>query len=434
MSSFVGGRIMQPQPPALPRAPVAPAAPRPGSGSRAPRPGSQRSVGSAATRLSTSSQSTPEPDADIGEDDCCAVYSSDDAALDAGWGGADGARARSREEGAGALAEALAAAENRIRALEKQIQTERRLRKGAEDALAQTRSKLSTPVQQAAADRATGAQSDAAEDLLMDVGVQTDKQLPPGRQEIEREIEAAVQKLQQRNDQLEIENQMLQSQAEEKDKEILSLKADNKVLWGEQEAVRTAKNDFQDLQKQLASHVKAGNLITKRPSSSTNRVYAPAHDGMADAGNGHFSGLLDSADRAGETSDTSAKSSESQPRSPAARKPGAAAAAHPSPERNSEKQPESALSNFMGIFRGSIEDDGDALGDDDACFADAPDRPSTAVRSTMSTAEFANVSGPLGLLPALVFSGVSLSGSRGSSHTVQVVIVGHTLEADLLIR
>ena len=78
---------------------------------------------------------------------------------------------------------------------------------------------------------------------------------------------AEIEKLQQRNDQLEIENQMLQSQAEEKDKEILSLKADNKVLWGEQEAVRTAKNDFQDLQKQLASHVKAGNLITKRPSS-----------------------------------------------------------------------------------------------------------------------------------------------------------------------
>ena len=224
----------------------------------------------------------------------------------------------------------------------------------------------------------------------MDVCVQTDAQLPPGRDEIEREIRAAVQKLQLRNDQLEIENQMLQSQAEKRDKEIASLTADNKVLWAEQEAVRTAKSDFQDLQKQLASHVKAGNLITKRPSSSTNRVYAPTHDGMMDAGNDPFSGLLDGADGAGKSSDARATSREGKPRSQTRLEPGTVPPAQRrcEPSRDSEKQRESALSNFMGIFQGSIQDDGDSLGDDDTCLADEPERPSTALRSTMSTAEY----------------------------------------------
>ena len=149
--AFIGRRtFVQPTPPACPRAPEAPTAPRPGSS--APRPSSKRSVWSAASRISTSSQSTPEPDADIGEDDG-AVYSSDDAALDAGWGRPQLGSPSSHIDSAGATAEALAAAENRIRALEKQIQTERRLRMGAEEALAQTRSKLSTPVQQVPAGR-----------------------------------------------------------------------------------------------------------------------------------------------------------------------------------------------------------------------------------------------------------------------------------------
>lgn len=390
MMAFIGRRtFVQPTPPACPRAPEAPTAPRPGSGSRpAQRPGSQRSVGSAASRLSTSSQSTPEPDADIGEDDG-AVYSSDDAALDAGWGGPELGATASERDSTGAKAEALAAAENRIRALEKQIQTERRLRMGAEEALAQTRSKLSTPVQQTPAGRTSSAQSDK-DDLLMDVGVQTDAQLPPGREEIEREIRAAVQKLQLRNDQLEIENQVLQSQAEKRDKEIASLTADNKVLWAEQEAVRTAKSDFQDLQKQLASHVKAGNLITKRPSSSTNRVYAPTHDGMMDAGNDPFSGLLDGANGAGKSSDARATSREGPPRSQTRLEPGTVPPAQRSCRSNSdsEKPRETALSNFMGIFQGSIQDDGDSHGDDDTCLTDEPERPTTALRSTMSTAEY----------------------------------------------
>ena len=385
--AFIGRRtFVQPTPPACPRAPEAPTAPRPGSS--APRPSSKRSVWSAASRISTSSQSTPEPDADIGEDDG-AVYSSDDAALDAGWSRPQLGSPSSHIDSAGATAEALAAAENRIRALEKQIQTERRMRMGAEEALAQTRSKLSTPVQQAPAGRTSSAQSDK-DDLLMDVCVQTDAQLPPGRDEIEREIRAAVQKLQLRNDQLEIENQVLHSQAEKRDNEIASLTADNKVLWAEQEAVRTAKSDFQDLQKQLASHVKAGNLITKRPSSSSNRVYAPTHDGVMDTCNDLFSGLLDGADGAGKSSDARATRRESPPRSQTRLEPGTIPPAQRScrPNRVSEKQRESALSNFMGIFQGSIQDDGDSLGDVDTCLADEPERPSTALRSTMSTAEY----------------------------------------------
>ena len=272
----------QPNPPALPRPPVAPAAPRPASGGSRMRPVSQRSVGSAgssASRPSTSSHSTPEP-AEIGEDDC-AVYGYD-SVIDAGWGLA--------AEPVGSLVTpvtsisqvlALEAAENRIRALEKQIQTERRLRKDAEESLAQVRSKLTSPVQ---ASRFVSTHGDPDDDLLMDAGVQTDAQPLPGRMDIEREIEEAVQKLQQRNDALEIENQMLQSEVEAKHKEIITLKSDNKVLWAEQEAVRTAKEDFKDLQKQLASHITAGNLITKRPSCAVNRGQVAARqEGTLDA-------------------------------------------------------------------------------------------------------------------------------------------------------
>jgi hypothetical protein len=59
-------------------------------------------------------QSTPGPDADISEDNG-GVYSSDDAALDASWGRPErGAPAFDRDS-TGSTAEALAAAENRIR-------------------------------------------------------------------------------------------------------------------------------------------------------------------------------------------------------------------------------------------------------------------------------------------------------------------------------
>ena len=59
-------------------------------------------------------QSTPGPDADIGEDNG-GVYSSDDAALDAGWGGPERYVPASDRDSTGATAETLAAAENRIR-------------------------------------------------------------------------------------------------------------------------------------------------------------------------------------------------------------------------------------------------------------------------------------------------------------------------------
>ena len=273
----------QPIPPALPRPPVAPAAPRPASGGSRMRPVSQRSVGSAgssASRPSTSSHSTPEP-AEIGEDDC-AVYGCD-SVIDAGWGVAAEPVGSLVTPAVTSISQVLAleAAENRIRALEKQIQTERRLRKDAEESLAQVRSKLTSPVQ---ASRFVSTHGDPDDDLLMDVGVQTDAQPLPGRMDIEREIEGAVQNLQQRNDALEIENQMLQSEVEAKHKEVITLKSDNKVLWAEQEAVRTAKEDFKDLQKQLASHIKAGNLITKRPSSALNRGQVAARqEGTLDA-------------------------------------------------------------------------------------------------------------------------------------------------------
>jgi len=311
----------QPTPPAVPRAPVAPAAPRPVSGNgNAGRPGSHRSMGSVG-RVSTSSQSTPEPD-EVAED--FAICSGEDAALDCGWGEAEVKESKP-------AAAALAAAENRVRLLEKQLQTERRLRKDAEDSLMQARSRMSTP--------ADAWEACTDEDGLMDVGVQTDKCPQPERQAVEQAIEAAVMQLRARNDALEIENQMLQSELQRKAEEIAILKSDNKVLWAEQDAVRAAKDDFKDLQQQLAGHIKAGNLITKRPSSNANRVYAASLDGASEEAD-PFVRLRTDTD------------GNSPPKSP---------------ERSSEAiasrarchSPESALANFMGIFHGDVKGESD---------------------------------------------------------------------------
>jgi len=344
-------RHAQPTPPPA-QQPRVPSAPRTASNGSRGRPSSHRSVGSGG-RISTSPQaSTPEPDADIGEEDC-AAFSGDEAVLDCGWGIAPAAPIG--EDPNSKLRAVLAAAENRVRALEKQIQSERRLRKDAEDFLAHTRSKLTTPVQTSSRDTS----STLDEDLLRDAGVQTDKQPEPVRQDIEREIEAAVATLQTRNDVLEIENSMFIAEVAAKDAEIKTLKSDNTVLWAEQESVRAAKDDFKDLQEQLAGHIKAGNLITKRPSSSANRVYAnPVHHND-DANAGLFGGLRGSAEvaevRGGLSSYANSRSSPSSPRSPMRQIENNTPT--PSPvrihEHLHEKQPESALSNFLDIFGNS---------------------------------------------------------------------------------
>ena len=209
----------KPSAPVLPRAPVAPSAPRPSIGAR---PASQRSVGSVppapgSGRVSTSSQSTPEPDArllraDFGntseDNGAGSVQSGDEAALDAGWGVSE--RPPGSHGGSGGQA-ALAVAENRARVLEAELQAERRLRKEAQDALMGMRSRLSTPQ---TSSKAGGGGSKMWEitnaDMLMDTGTQTDVHPMPGREELDSKIEEAVRALQRRNDALEIENQMLQ--------------------------------------------------------------------------------------------------------------------------------------------------------------------------------------------------------------------------------
>ena len=306
-------------------------------------------------RISTSSQSTPEPDADIGED--FAVCSGDDAALDYGWG----------EVKENKLS--LAAAENRIRALEKLLQTERRLRKEAEVSLMQARAKMPTQAETQRDGRA-GTDDD---DLLMDVGVQTDKQPEPGREAVEREINAAVTKLQARNDALEIENQMMQADLQGKEEEIAMLRSDNKVLWAEQDAVRIAKDDFKDLQLQLANHVKAGNLVTKRPTSNATRVYAGAHDCAIEESDIFGSVQVKPCNTEDIPSQSSNRAREID--------------AHQleSAVQKTTQEPESALSNFMGIFQGDIREDSEDDNEPDARFDSS--RPFSDRLHPVSTAQ-----------------------------------------------
>ena len=167
---------------------------------------------------------------------------------------------------------------------------------------------------------------------------------------------------------------LIQAAVDDKDREMQQLRSDNQVLWAEQDSVRAAKDDFKDLQEQLAEHIKAGNLITKRPSSTrimradvpkeasqdviraapensspkieTSRSVATVHGLQEVSEKGSHSGrrlaIAPEADVECLAMGASGRQNSETSKS------------WSGPEPLMQTEPESALSNFVGIFQGEI--------------------------------------------------------------------------------